>query len=212
MPIIERERDQPGDTVIGTLVKAWGQGEEILKLEELYMLAWALILAGFETISTTLSGSAFIFLQRPDLLAQLRERVDNPERMAVAIEEILRILPVAQGVTRIIRQEITPSGNPIPKGEVVVASLLSANYDEEIFPQAEEIDFDRSMKRPILTFGRGLHTCIGQHIARLELQTMWNTLLKRWPTVHLAVDPMTVPWRPVSLGAPCPTSLPVRWD
>ncbi|GHO92319.1 cytochrome P450 [Reticulibacter mediterranei] len=210
-PIIEREREQPGDTVIGLLVKAWGQGEEVLTLKELHLLARTLIVAGFETVSTTFTNSAFILLQRRELIAQLRERLDDPERMASAIEEILRITPILLGRARITRKEMSVSDMTVPSGEVVFLSTLSANRDEAVFPYPDEIDLDRSMKRPIMTFGRGIHVCIGQQIARMELQVLWTTLLKRLPEVRLAVPPSEIPWRSNETSTFGPAHLPVTW-
>jgi cytochrome P450 len=210
-PIIECEREQPSDTVIGLLVKAWGQGEEMLTLEELHLLASSLMSAGFETVSMAFTNSAFILLQNPELIAQLRGRVDEPERMASAVEEILRVIP-RTARPRMTREAITVSGTTVPSGEVVLLSTLSANRDEAVFPHGDEIDFDRSMKRPILTFGRGIHVCIGQQIARMELQTLWTTLLKRLPRVRLAVAPSEVPWLPKeTLTSFGPAHLPVTW-
>lgn len=209
--IIKREREQPGETVIGLLVKAWGQGEEMLTLQELHTLAWTLIIAGFETVSTTFTNSAFLLLQRPELIAQLRERLDDPERMALAIEEILRFTPNVLGRSRITRQEITLNDTTIPPGEVAFLSILSANRDESVFPHADKIDFDRSMKRPLLTFGRGIHVCIGQWIARMEMQVLWTTLLTRWPMVRLAIAPSEVPWRSQDTRTVGPARLPVTW-
>jgi cytochrome P450 len=209
--IIEREQEQPRNTVIGLLVKIWGQGEEVLILKELHTLAWTLIIAGFETVSTTFTNSAFLLLQRPELLAQLRERLDDQERMARATEEILRGVSTLLGRSRITRKEMTLSETTIPNGEVVFLSILSANHDESVFPHANEIDLDRSMNHPILTFGRGIHACIGQQIARMEFQTLWTTLLKRLPTVRLAVTPSEVPWRSNETRIYGPARLPVTW-
>ncbi|GCE46069.1 cytochrome P450 RapN/nocardicin N-oxygenase [Thermosporothrix hazakensis] len=209
--IIEQERQNPRNTIISVLVKAHDEGgDEVLTEGEMYSFALGLIVAGFETVSTTFTNSAFILLQRPDLLEQLKERVDDPERMASAVEEILRITPVGNGRPRITRDAVAFGDKTIPSGEVIFLSTLSANYDEERFPDPEKVDFDRT-GGPVMSFGRGIHACLGQQIARMELQTLWSTLLKRLPTIRLAVPPEEVPWRPDETLTYGPAHLPVTW-
>ena len=209
-PLIERERQQPGDTVLGTLVKAFEQGDEVITQQELISLAGGLIAAGFETVSTTFTNSAFLLLQRPDLIAQLRERLDNPERMATAIEEILRITPIGWARPRIARGDITLSGTTIHPGSVVLLDVLAANNDESVFRAAREINFDREAN-PMVTFGRGIHACLGQQVARMELRVLWTTLLRRLPNIRLAVAPEEVPWRSDETATFGPAHLPVIW-
>jgi cytochrome P450 len=210
LPIIRKAQEQPGNDVISMLVKGRELGDEVLTEVEMYSFALGLIAAGFETVSTTFTNSAFILLQHPDLIEQLRERVDEPERMASAVEEILRVTPIGQGRPRIARGDVEFSGTTIKNGEVLHLSFISANFDEAVFPHAKEIDFDRSAN-PILTFGRGVHACIGQQIARMELQVLWTTLLKRLPTIRLAVPSAEVPWRKDDALTYGPANLPVTW-
>lgn len=211
LPLIEQERQQPRDNMLGTLVKAHALGDEVLTQEEMFSFAMALIIAGFETVSTTFTNSAFIFLQRPDLLAQLRERLDDPERMATAIEETLRMTPLGVGgLLRIARDDVELSGTTIKKGEVVLLDSRAANRDPSVFPQASEIDFDRD-PNPMITFGRGIHSCLGQQIARMELRILWTTLLTRLPTIRLAVSPAEVLWRPDDSVTTGPAHLSVTW-
>jgi cytochrome P450 len=211
LPLIEQERKQPHNNVLGTLVKAHEQGDEVLTQEEMLSFAMGLIIAGFETVSTTFTNSAFILLQRPDLLAQLPERLDDPARMATAMEEILRMTPLGTGGRpRIARDDVELSGCPIMKGEVVLLDSRAANRDPSVFPHAQEVDFDRDPNAQI-TFGRGIHACLGQQIARMELRVLWTTLLTRLPTIRLAVPPTEVPWRPAESATTGPAHLPVTW-
>lgn len=210
-PLVEQERKQPHDNLLGTLVKAQEQGDEVLTQEEMFSFAMGLIIAGFETVSTTFTNSAFLLLQRPDLLAQLRERLDDPARMTTAIEEILRTTPLGTGGRpRIARDDIELSGALIKKGEVMMLDSRAANRDPSVFPQASEVSFDRD-PNPMLTFGRGIHACLGQQIARMELRVLWCTLLTRLPTIRLAVPPAEVPWRPADSATAGPAHLPVTW-
>jgi len=210
LPLVEQERKNPGNTVLGILVKAYEQGDDVITQQELLSFAAALIGAGFETVSTTFINSAFILLQRPDLIAQLRERLDDPERLSRAVEEILRITPIGLGRPRIARADVTLSGTTIHTGEVMMLDILAANRDESVFPHAHEINFDRE-PNPMVTFGRGIHACLGQQIARMELRVLWSTLLRRLPDIRLAVSPEEVPWRPNDSATFGPAHLPVTW-
>lgn len=211
LPLIEQARKQPGDNIIGMLVKAREKGDEVITQEEVLSFAIGLVAAGFETVSTTFTNSAFILLQRPDLIAQLKERIDDPARMTTAIEEILRITPIGTGRPRIARGEIELSGVTIKTGEVMHLDMNAANRDEAVFPHAKEVNFDRE-PNPNVTFGRGIHACIGQQIARMELRVLWSTLLKRLPSIRLAGPAEEVPWRPNDTATFGPAHLPVIWD
>lgn len=209
--VIEREKKQLSNNVISTLIQAREQGgDAVITQPELYSFAVGLIAAGFETVSTTFTNSAFLLLQRPELVEQLKSNIDDQAYIASAIEEILRITPIGPGRPRITRSEVELGGTTIPSGEVVFLSSTSANYDESIFQHADEIDFERQTN-PMITFGRGIHACLGQQVARMELQVLWSTLLKRLPAVHLAVSPSEVPWRPDETLTFGPSALPVAW-
>lgn len=210
-PLIEQERSNPSDTVLGLLVKNHEQGDDMLTEQEMLSFALGLIAAGFETTSTSFTNSAFVLFQRPDLLEQLKARVDNEEAMASAIEEILRItLLGAGGRPRITREEVEFSGVRVPPGEVLMLPFTAGNRDPSVFPDPDVANFDRR-PNPILSFGRGIHACLGQQLARMEMQVLWTTLLKRLPNVRLAVAPSEVPWRSGDAATIGPAHLPVSW-
>jgi nocardicin N-oxygenase len=177
---------------------------------EMYGFATGLIGAGFETVSTTFTNSAFILLQQPELVAQLRTHLEQPDQLANAIEEILRVTPIGEGRPRITRETVQLGETSIPAGEVLFLVPHAANYDPSMFPDAHAIRFDREMQ-PIMSFGRGIHACLGQQIARMELQVLWQTLLTRLPNVRLAVAPSEVPWRENDALTFGPAHLPVTW-
>ncbi|GHO50488.1 cytochrome P450 [Ktedonospora formicarum] len=209
-PIIKEAQANPGENILGLLVRAQKQGDEVMTEPEMYGFAMAIIGAGFETVSTTFTNSAFILLQQPELVAQLRTHLDQPEQLAKAIEEILRVTPIGHGRPRITREPVQLGETTVPAGEVVFLTTHAANYDLAVFPDAREIRFDRDMQ-PIMSFGRGIHACLGQQIARMELQVLWQTLLTRLPNVHLAVAPSEVPWREDETLTFGPAHLPVTW-
>jgi len=210
-PLIEKERANPSDTVLGMLVKNHEQGDEVLTEQEMLSFALGLIAAGFETTSTSFTNSAFVLFQRPDLLEQLKARVDDEEAMADAIEEILRVVLLGEGGRpRIAREEIEFSGVSVPQGEVLILPFTAGNRDPLVFPDPDVVNFDRR-PNPILSFGRGIHACLGQQLARMEMQVLWTTLLKRLPNVRLAVAPSEVPWRSGDTATTGPAHLPVVW-
>jgi cytochrome P450 len=210
-PIIQKEREQPGKSVFGLLARAHEQGDEVLTEKEMFMFACGLIGAGFETVSTTFTNMAFIVLQRPHLLQQLKDRLDTPEQMALAIEELLRVTPIgAGGRSRITRESVAFSKVKVPRGEVLILSATPGNFDEAVFSQPDVVDFDRQ-SNPMLTFGRGIHACLGQQLARMELQVLWSTLLKRLPSVQLAVAPTEIPWRSDHIVMTGPAHLSITW-
>jgi cytochrome P450 len=210
-PLIEKERAHPSETVLGLLVKNHDQGDEVLTEQEMLSFALGLIAAGFETTSTSFTNSAFVLFQRPDLLDQLKARVDDEEAMASAIEEIMRVVLLgAGGRPRITREEVEFSGVRVPPGEVLMLPFNVGNRDPSVFPDPDVVNFDRS-PNPILSFGRGIHACLGQQLARMEMQVLWTTLLKRLPNVRLAVAPSEVPWRSSENATTGPAHLPVVW-
>ncbi|GCF08009.1 cytochrome P450 [Dictyobacter arantiisoli] len=210
-PLIEKERANPSNSVLGMLVKNREQGDDVLTEQEMLSFALGLVAAGFETTSTSFTNSAFVLFQSPDLLEQLKARVDDEDAMASAIEEILRItLLGAGGRPRIVREEVELSGIRVPPGEVLMLSFFAGNKDPEVFPDPNVVNFDRT-PNPILSFGRGIHACLGQQLARMEMQVLWTTLLKRLPNVRLAVAPSEVPWRSNDSATIGPAHLPVVW-
>ena len=209
-PVVEQARKNPGDNVFGLLVRAREKGDDLITESEMYGLAMGLIGAGFETVSTTFTNSAFIILQQPELKEQLRTHLEQPDQLANAIEEILRVTPIGVGRPRITREPVQLGETTVPAGEVLFLVTHAANYDSSVFPDAHDVRFDREM-RPILSFGRGIHACVGQQIARMELQVLWQTLLTRLPNIRLAVTPSEVPWRPDEMLTFGPQHLPVTW-
>lgn len=210
-PIIEQAQANPGENVLGLLARAQQQGDKVMTEFEMYGFVIAVIGAGFETVSTTFTNSAFMLLQQPELKAQLRTHLEDPERLANAIEELLRVTPIGHGRPRITREAVQLGETVLPAGEVVFLTPTAANYDSSVFPDARAIRFDRDTMKPILSFGRGIHACLGQQIARMELQVLWQTLLTRLPNIHLAVAPSEVPWRADEALTFGPAHLPASW-
>jgi len=168
-----------------------------------------MLIAGHETTATMISLGTLALLQHPDQLAELRESED-PEFIANAAEELLRYLTIVQtGVRRVAKADIEFGGELIREGEGMLFELHAANWDEEAFPEADKLDLHRPA-RTHQAFGYGPHQCLGQSLARLELQVVYGTLYRRIPTLRLAapIEQLAFDHTGTTYGVRC---LPVTW-
>jgi cytochrome P450 len=183
-------QDDPGDDILGQLVLAARAGT--IEREDIIGNGFVLIVAGHDTTASMTALGMLTLLQHPEQLAELQE---NPELIPDAIEELLRYLTVVHlVVTRVAAEDIEIDGQVIPKGEGIIPLNFSANRDDMKYPDAAAFDIHR---RPIdhVAFGYGVHQCIGQPLARVELQVIFETLLRRIPTLRLAVPLDVVPFK-----------------
>lgn len=139
--------------------------------------------------------------------------MSNEQRLSAdkSKQEAIPSYPFPFADHSLARSDVTLSGTTIHTGEVMMLDILAANRDEAAFAHAKEVDFDREYN-PMVTFGRGIHACLGQQIARMELRVLWSTLLQRLPNIHLAVPREKVPWRPNETATFGPAHLPVTWE
>src|SRR5262249_29770028 len=145
--------------------------------------------------------------EQPDQFELLRA---NPGRIKTAIEEFLRFTnPVEHGVVRFAADDLEVAGVAIPKGNMVMAMLSSANRDETVFTNPDRLDITRDPNRH-LAFGLGMHYCLGAPLARMEGAVAFNALLARFPDLQLAIDPKAVRWRPSIAGFRGLMELPVH--
>ncbi|GAA3576159.1 cytochrome P450 [Amycolatopsis ultiminotia] len=199
-------RAEPTDDLIGQLVSA-REAEDRLTDDELVQLGVTLLAAGHETTANQLSGYVYTLLTRPELWQRLRA---DPALVPKAVEELARITPL--GVVtfgRIAREDIEVGGTLVREGETVVCQIAAANRDELAFAQADEVDFDRE-NNPHISFGHGIHHCLGAPLARVELQAGLGTVLRRLPELRLAVPADEVPFKTGRLLRG-PRSLPISW-
>jgi cytochrome P450 len=167
-----------------------------------------LLVAGHETTANMIALSALCLLRDPDQLDALRAAPELPDS---AVEELLRYLTVVQfGIRRTATEDLELNGHRIKAGTTVVAALPSGNRDEDQFPDApDRLDVHRPYS-PHLAFGHGIHQCLGQQLARVELKAALSALFHRFPTLRLAVPVEEVPMRDdmVVYGV---QELPVTW-
>jgi cytochrome P450 len=190
--LFELRRKQPGDDLTTQLVQAEEDGQKLTN-EELTANIILLFGAGHET-TVNLIGNGLLALHRnPDQLALLKA---NPALITNAIEEFLRYDSSVQLTGRVALEDIEDlGGKRIPKGESVLCLLGSANHDPAVYPdQPERLDITRPNVKP-LSFGGGIHFCLGAQLARIEAEIAISTLLRRIPDLRLD-DAENPEWRP----------------
>src|SRR3954470_19314023 len=190
--LFELRRKNPGDDLTTQLVQAEEEGSK-LSNEELTANIILLFGAGHET-TVNLIGNGLLALHRnPDQLALLKAR---PELITNAVEEFLRYDSSVQLTGRVALEDIDDlGGKRIPKGESVLCLLGSANRDPAVYPdRPEKLDITRPKIRP-LSFGGGIHLCLGAQLARIEAEVAIATLLRRLPELRLD-DAENAEWRP----------------
>ncbi|WP_326914724.1 cytochrome P450 [Sphingopyxis chilensis] len=182
--------DEPGEDILGNLVQASRDG--VIKRQDVLNTAWLLLVAGHDTTANMISLGMLTLLEHPEQLAELRAR---PDLVPQAIEELLRYLTIVHLIVlRIATEDIEIGGVTIPAGEGIVPLNFSANRDDAHYPDAAALDIHRGA-RDHFAFGYGMHQCVGQPLARIELQIVFETVLRRLPDLKLAVSPADIPFK-----------------
>ncbi|WP_378733243.1 cytochrome P450 [Nocardia brasiliensis] len=176
--LVMSKRAAPGEDILSDLAR-----DDDLSIEELTGVAFLLLLAGHETTANMLALGTFALLEHPEQLAELRA---DPDLLPDAVEELLRYLSIADIFYRYATEDIELGGETIGKGSTVVVSLLAANHDPKRFDHPDTLDLHRKA-RGHLSFGHGIHTCLGQQLARIEMRAGFEGLLRRFPTLELAI-------------------------
>lgn len=202
--LFELRRRQPGDDLTTQLVQAEEEGHKLTN-EELTANVILLFGAGHET-TVNLIGNGLLALHRnPDQLRLLRE---NPTLITNAIEELLRYDSSVQMTGRTTLEDVSLAGIDMPKGETVLCLLGAANRDPAVYPHPDRLDITRPNIRPI-SFGGGIHFCLGAQLARIEGEIAIATLLRRLPSLKLD-DTEHPDWRQTFVLRGL-NSLPARW-
>ncbi len=195
----------PQDDLFSRLIARGVASGDPLTMEELVVLGLSLLVAGHETTANMIALSTLVLLEHP---AQRDVVLSAPER---AIEELLRYLSVVQfGVLRYATADVQVGSRSVKAGEWLVAALNSANRDEELFPGGDKLDFHRESPRTHVAFGFGAHQCIGQQLARVELQEALTRLFRRVPDLRLAVPRESLAYKHNTLVYGV-RELPVAW-
>jgi cytochrome P450 len=187
------------------------RGEELrapLSLPELVSIGITLLIAGHETTANMIALSTLALLRNPAQLDALRA---DPGLAPAAVEELLRYLSVVQfGLFRHATDDVPVGSATVGAGEYLIAALGSANRDESVFEDPDRLDVARAGTAHV-AFGFGPHQCLGQQLARVELQEVFTRLYARVPTLRLAVPFEEIDYRNNTLVYGV-TALPVTWD
>ena len=183
---IEWKRKNPADDLLTALINAEDSGD-VLSPDELIAQVILLYVAGHETTVNLIGNGTLALLRAPDQLALWRDRPDLDEN---AVEELLRYDSPVQMSRRITLEDYAVGDKVIPKGSFVIASLASGNRDEAQFgSDAADVRIDRDNARQQISFGAGVHHCLGAALARLEGRVAMSRLIRRFPDLHLDGDP-----------------------
>ncbi|MCX4820521.1 cytochrome P450 [Streptomyces sp. NBC_01142] len=205
--LVAEKRKQPGDDLLSALVRVRDE-EGPLTEHELITMAMTLLIAGHETTVGVLGTSVFTLLRHNGGMGLVP---DEPEQLAAAVEELLRINPIGDGgPLRVTTAGIEVAGTAVPAGSAVIGAICSANRDESRFPDPDRFEPGRR-GAPHLAFGHGPHYCLGAPLARAELQIALSALARRFPSLRLAVPVEEVRMR-TGLLVNRLESLPVNWS
>jgi cytochrome P450 len=205
--LVRTKMGDPSEDLVSDLAERVNADE--LSVREAAQLATGVLIAGHETTANQISLSVVALLEHPDQLALLRD-TDDPKVIATAVEELMRYLSIIQtGQRRIAVEDIEVGGELIRAGEGIILDVAPANWDSRQFPEPERLDLQRQ-DGPHVGFGYGRHQCVGQQLARMELQIVLPTLLRRIPTLQLAVPVEDLPFKHDALAYGL-YELPVTW-
>ncbi|MES9593339.1 cytochrome P450 [Streptomyces sp. NPDC094045] len=189
--LIERKRATPGEGLLDELIANQLESGAV-DHDELVRLAQILLIAGHETTANMISLGTFTLLQHPDQLARMRE---SEGLMASAVEELLRFLSIADGISRVAVDDIEVGGVTIRAGDGVILTTSVINRDENVYAHPDDLDLGRNARNHV-AFGFGVHQCLGQNLARAELEIALPALFDRLPDLRLAVPAEEIPFKP----------------
>ncbi|MFH8470703.1 cytochrome P450 [Streptomyces sp. NPDC017991] len=188
--LVNRKRQRPEDDLLTTLIGLHDQGE--LTMSELLTLGLTLLMAGYETTAGQLSLSLLSLLSDPDAHQEL---VARPERTAAVVEELLRINPATPlAFPRVAVQPVELGSVTVQAGEAVLVALVHGNRDGKVFAEPESLALT-GQDAVHLTFGHGVHRCLGAPLARLQVCLVLERLLRRFPALRLAAVDTPVVWK-----------------
>jgi len=200
--VIQEKRAKPDDRVISTIVHSQSGGEPLTE-REVFGFVFFLFIAGLDTVFATLNNVFVWLANNPD---RRKEIISQPENIATFVEELLRVFSVTFA-GRTLTQDYEMHGVKMKKGDKVTCILPAANYDPSVFPNPREVDFNRPRK-PILAFAGGVHSCMGAHLARLEMKVCVAEFLRRIPDFQLKPGTKIEYWPGGVVG---PKFVPLVW-
>ncbi|MBX7454956.1 cytochrome P450 [Mycolicibacterium sp. 3033] len=205
--LVRVKMDEPSEDLVSDLAERVKNDE--ISVREAAQLATGALIAGHETTAGQIAISIVALLEHPDQLEVIRD-TDDPKAIATAVEELLRYASIIQtGQRRIADEDIEVAGQLIRAGDGIILDVAPANWDARQFPNPDRLDLRRD-DGPHVAFGYGRHQCVGQQLARMELQIVLPTLFKRIPDLQLAVPMTDLPFKHDALAYGL-YQLPVTW-
>jgi len=204
--LIDSRRTQPREDLLTDLIAAEEEGDR-LTTDELVTMVEAVIIGGTDTTRNQLGLAISVFARHPDQWSLLAEQ---PELAPRAVEEVMRYFGAVRATGRYATEDIEYRGVLFPKGTIVFPTMGVANYDESVFPEPETFDIAREpVGQPQLTFGSGIHYCLGASLARAELQVALPLLARRMPNLRLTAE---AEFKPATSGIFGVDKLPIAFD
>jgi cytochrome P450 len=205
--LVKEKQANPAEDAVSDLAERVTAGE--IDVKEAAQLGTGLLIAGHETTANMIGIGVLALLENPEQ-AELLRNAEDPKVIANAVEELMRYLSIIQnGQRRIALEDIEIGGEMIEAGDGVIIDLAPANWDANAYPEPGKLDLSRDAGQQ-LGFGYGRHQCVGQQLARAELQIVFQTLLRRIPTMKLAIPFDEVPFKHDRLAYGV-YELPVTW-
>ncbi|MFG3224343.1 cytochrome P450 [Kitasatospora sp. NPDC048194] len=204
--LIARKEREPGTGLIDDLLAARADGGG-MDGDRLVALCAILLTGGDDTTSSTIAAAVLALLEHPDQLERLRL---EPESISGAVDELTRLTSVADVLPRVATADIELAGRTIRAGDGVLVSLMLMNRDHAVWQEPDTLDIDRKAGRHV-AFGYGIHQCVGQNLARAVIETALTVLLRRVPTLRLAVPADQVRANPPYVLQGSVPALPVTW-
>ena len=202
--MIAHRRHHLTDDLISELIRSEDDGDR-LGADELTMLAATLLMAGTDTTRNQLAAAVGDLCDHPQQWALL---ADHPELAPRAVEELMRHRPVIFTTMRTASEDVRLGEVTIPAGTLVMVNTAAANRDPVVYDDPDRLDFTREGPATMLSFGGGIHYCLGTHLARAELAEALAVITQRMPNPHRAGP---APWKPL-VGITGPTTLPIEFD
>ncbi|MFF1606424.1 cytochrome P450 [Amycolatopsis sp. NPDC058278] len=191
--LMARRRVEPKDDLVTALVQAQAEDPGRVSDDEIVGILFSLVTAGHQTTTYLIGNSVLFLLEQPDQLARLKA---EPALWAQAVRELQRLGPLQFTQARFPSEDVELGGVTIPRGTPVAPLLLAANTDPRKFPEPDKLLVDRlSVANEMhLSFGKGIHRCLGQHLAYQEAEVALHGLFTRFPDLALAVPRDEIPW------------------
>jgi len=206
--LVEAKIESPAEDAVSDLAERVKAGE--LSVKEAAQLGTGLLIAGHETTANMIGLGVLALLENPEQVAVIRD-AEDPKILANAVEELLRYLSIIQnGQRRVAVEDIHIAGEVIRAGEGIIIDVAPANWDAQVFTEPDRLYLHRSGADRNVAFGYGRHQCVGQQLARAEMQIVFGTLFRRVPTLELAVPIEDVPFKDDRLAYGV-YELPVKW-